>query len=58
MIWHLEDFLVMESIEPGSVFGQLEIVCIECNCPYDAEYEDENEVGYACPNCGGFNRPN
>ncbi len=57
MNWHLEDFLVMEAVEPGLVFGQLEIVCGKCNCPYEAEYEEDNENGYFCPNCGELNRP-
>lgn len=51
MNWHLEDFIVMESIEPGIIFGQLDIVCEDCNCPYLAEHEEQNEIGYPCPNC-------
>jgi hypothetical protein len=57
MNWHLENFLIMESVEPGMFFGQIGLVCVECNCPYEAEYEDENEIGYPCPNCGKSNNP-
>jgi len=57
MNWHLEDFLVMECIAPGLIFGQLDIVCENCNCPYVADYEDENQNGYLCPNCGLLNKP-
>ena len=56
MNWHLEDFLIMESIEPGMIFGQLDIICSECNCPYEAEYDDGNRDGYSCPNCGALNK--
>ena len=55
MNWHLEAFLMMECLEPGIIFGQLDIVCEDCNCPYVAEYEDENKSGYECPNCGKLN---
>jgi Zn finger protein HypA/HybF involved in hydrogenase expression len=55
MNWHLEDFILLESVEPGLVFGQVDIVCVECNCPYQAEYDEENDGGYCCPNCGSLN---
>ena len=55
MIWGLEDFLEIEMVDPGSVFGQLDIVCDKCNCSYEAEYEEENNAGYECPNCSHVN---
>jgi Zn finger protein HypA/HybF involved in hydrogenase expression len=54
MNWHLEDFLMMESFDPGSVFGQLDIVCEECNCPYIAHYSEASDMGFCCPNCGSL----
>jgi len=56
MNWHLEDFIIMEAVEPGMFFGQLDLVCMECNCPYEVEYEYDNSEGYCCPNCGGLNK--
>jgi hypothetical protein len=56
MNWHLEDFIIMEAVKPGMIFGQLDLVCMECNCPYEVEYEDGNNEGYCCPNCGALNK--
>ena len=56
MNWHLEDFIIIEAVEPGMIFGQLDLVCLECNCPYEAEYEADNIEGYCCPNCGKLNQ--
>jgi hypothetical protein len=55
MIWGLEDFLDLETIDPRVVFGQLDIVCIKCNCSYESQYEEQNISGYECPNCGMLN---
>ena len=56
MIWGLDEFLDMEAVDPGCVFGQLDIVCVNCNCSYEAQYDSENDVGYECPNCSQVNR--
>ena len=32
MIWGLDEFLLMEIANPGCVFGQLDLVCLNCNC--------------------------
>jgi len=55
MNWHLEDFIIIEAVEPGMIFGQLDLVCMECNCPYQAEYDEDNKSGYSCPNCATMN---
>jgi len=52
MIWGLEEFLDMEIANPGCVFGQLDLVCLKCNCAFEAEFDDGNDLGYECPNCG------
>ena len=56
MNWILEDLLIMEAIEPGMVFGQMDIVCRVCNCRYEAVYEYQHESGCGCPNCGELNK--
>ena len=55
MIWGLDEFIELESMDPGSVFGQLDLLCGECNCSYEAVYEEGNTLGYVCPNCGVCN---
>jgi hypothetical protein len=56
MIWGLDEFLELEAVDAGCVFGQLDIVCVKCNCSYEAQYDSENDVGYECPNCSQVNR--
>lgn len=55
MKWGLEDFLMMKCGEPGLLLGQVDCICEDCNCSYWAEYTEDNESGYACPNCGKLN---
>ena len=52
MIWGLDEFLLMEIANPGCVFGQLDLVCLNCNCSFETQFDDGNELGYKCPNCG------
>jgi hypothetical protein len=58
MNWQLDDFIELESIDPGIVFGQVDCVCHTCNCPYVANYGDGIDGSYECPNCGCANLPN
>ncbi len=57
MDWTPEDFLNLECVEPGIVFGQVECVCGKCNCSYGSKWKEDNEDGYECPNCGLMNEP-
>lgn len=57
MNWALEDFLALECVEPGIVFGQVDCICSKCNCSYWSKWKEDNEDGYECPNCGLMNEP-
>jgi hypothetical protein len=57
MRWNLEDFLMLECVEPGLVIGQVDCICSECNCTYWSNWVEDAPHGYECPNCGTLNEP-
>ena len=54
-MFDLFDFAEFESVFPGSLTGQYEIICDGCGQVYEAEGQEGDGIDKVCPYCNTIN---